>query len=154
MAEATTHILRASLVDDKAVYRDIEVPSTASLYDLAAAIVGAFDFDFDHCFGFYSGLTRRAGMRKQPMYELFADIGEETEAMSVEKTAVAAAFVKPRQKMMFLFDYGDEWLFLVQLLSIGKKVPRARYPKIVSRAGKAPLQYPPLEEEDEDARDE
>lgn len=154
MGEATTHILRASLADDAVVYRDIEISSARSLYELAAVIVTAFDFDFDHCFGFYSGLTRRTMTETQPMYELFADIGEESEGMSVEKTAVGEAFVKPGHKMMFLFDYGDEWLFLVELLGIGKKIPRARYPKLLSIVGEAPVQYAYHEADDLDEEDE
>ncbi len=55
MAGATTHILRASLRPK--LYRDIEIDSGKSLYDLAEGIVGAFDFDLDHAFGFYSKLT-------------------------------------------------------------------------------------------------
>ena len=55
MAGATTHIFRASLRPK--LYRDIEIDSGKSLYDLAEGIVGAFDFDLDHAFGFYSKLT-------------------------------------------------------------------------------------------------
>jgi hypothetical protein len=54
MAGATTHIFRASLRPK--LYRDIEIDSGKSLDDLAEGIVGAFDFDFDHAFGFYSKL--------------------------------------------------------------------------------------------------
>jgi hypothetical protein len=35
------------------VYREIEIESGKSLYDLAVAIVRAFDFDLDHAFGFF-----------------------------------------------------------------------------------------------------
>jgi Plasmid pRiA4b ORF-3-like protein len=153
MADPTTHILRATLAEDKGVYRDIEIPSARSLYDLAEAIISAFDFDFDHAFGFYSGLTERTMMETQPMYELFADIGEETEARSVEKTEIGEAFVKPGHKMVFLFDYGDEWLFYVELLGTGKKVARSRYPKILGSVGEAPEQYPAFDEEGFDDED-
>jgi hypothetical protein len=59
MPEATTHILRVMPVGDTSISRDIEIPSGKSLYDLANGIVSAFHFDFDHAFGFYSGLTTR-----------------------------------------------------------------------------------------------
>ena len=54
MADTSTRIFRASLRGR--LYRDIELPSGGSLEDLAEAIVGAFGFDFDHAFGFYSNL--------------------------------------------------------------------------------------------------
>ena len=71
MAGATTHILRASLRPK--LYRDIEIDSGKSLYDLAEGIVGAFDFDLDHAFGFYSKLTKYC-LDSPIKYELFADL--------------------------------------------------------------------------------
>src|SRR5882762_430689 len=52
MAEAGTQVFRVSL--NPKLYRDIEIPTSKKLYDLASAIVAAFGFDFDHAFGFYS----------------------------------------------------------------------------------------------------
>ena len=146
MAQTSTHIFRVALMGDAKVYRDIEIPSSASLYALAQAIVASFKFDFDHPFGFYSGKTPRTLSRAAPKYELFADIGEETDALSVEQTEVATAFPKLRHRMTFLFDYGDEWLFKVTLTGTGQKTPRTRYPKVLATQGKAPEQYPAWEE--------
>ena len=73
MADTSTRIFRASLRGR--LYRDIELPSNKSLEDLAAAIVRAFGFDFDHAFGFYSKLTGHYHDSDE-RYELFADLGE------------------------------------------------------------------------------
>src|SRR5437763_4701816 len=54
MADPSTRVFRASLRGR--LYRDIELPSSGSLEDLAAAIVDAFGFDFDDAFGFHSNL--------------------------------------------------------------------------------------------------
>ena len=72
MADTSTRIFRASLRGR--LYRDLELPSGASLEDLAAAIVGAFGFDFDHAFGFYGSLGYRYHDAEE-RYELFADLG-------------------------------------------------------------------------------
>jgi hypothetical protein len=141
MAATSTHILWVALRYKASVYRDIEIDSNKSLYALAEAIVHAFDFNFDHCFGFYSGLTERTMFDAQPQYELFADIGEESNAQSVKRTRVAEAFPKVGHTLMFLFDYGDEWLFRVKVLGFGEKIPRTRYPKVLTEAGAAPPQY-------------
>ena len=148
MPEATTHILRVMPVRKPSVYRDIEISSDDSLYELAEAIVQAFGFDFDHAFGFYSGLTRKTMMQAQPRYELFADMDEATDAKSVKKTSVARAFPKVGKKMLFLFDYGDEWLFRVAVVGLGEKVARARYPKTLASAGASPQQYPGMDDEE------
>lgn len=149
MPEATIHILRVTLADEQSIHRDIEIPSAKSLFNLAKGIVSAFDFDFDHAFGFYSGLASRTMMEKNPKYELFADMGEETEALSVKKTCIAEALPKVGHKMMFLFDYGDEWLFRVEVIGLGKKVARSRYPKILASVGAPPQQYPDTNDEEE-----
>jgi hypothetical protein len=148
MAGATTHIFRASL--RAKLYRDIEIDSGKSLDDLAEGIVGAFDFDLDHAFGFYSKLTGH--YYDSPIkYELFADLeGGESDAKSVRRTKIAQAFPDIGSKMLFLFDYGDQWQFKVEVIGLGEKVPKARYPRVIKSMGTAPPQYPDPDEEFED----
>ena len=157
----STHILRAKLIFDKRTYRDIEVPSNRSLYDLAAAIVASFDFDFDHAFGYYNNLGRNI-YDSAVRYELFADLDDADDwaeredrpkAGSVQKTKVAAAFIEPKQKMQFLFDYGDEWRFEIELRGFGEKAKGVKYPRILARKGESPEQYPAEEEDDWDDED-
>ena len=145
MADSTTHIFRASL--KAKLYRQIEIESHRSLRDLAEAIIVAFDFDFDHAFGFYSKLTGPYHQSPE-QYELFADMEDtESDAQSVERTKVAQAFATAGKKMLFVFDYGDEWRFQVQLTALGEKTPKTRYPRLVAAEGNAPPQYPDEDEE-------
>ena len=144
MPDGTTHIFRPSLKPK--VYREIEIDSRRSLRDLAEAITRAFDFDFDHAFGFYSKLTGRYHESPE-QYELFADMADTpSDAKSVERTTVARAFAKVGKKMLFIFDYGDGWRFQVQFVGLGQMVPQTRYPRILSTVGKAPQQYPDEDE--------
>jgi hypothetical protein len=70
-------------------------------------IVSAFGFNFDHAFGFYSGLKPVTMMRASPRYELFVDMGDaDPGVLSVKKTKVAQAFPAIGHEMRFLFDYG------------------------------------------------
>jgi hypothetical protein len=141
MAAAGTHIFRIVLREQAAIHRDIEIGSTRSLAKLAEAIVRAFDFDFDHAFGFYAETKGRAVMRGRPAYELFADMGEATGTQSVRKTTVIQAFPEVGHAMTFLFDYGDEWLFIVELIARTERRGGSRLPRVVRRYGKAPPQY-------------
>ena len=145
MAESETLVFRASLRPK--IYRDIEIAGTGSLYTLAQAIVRSFDFDFDHAFGFYSKL--KGNIYDSPVrYELFVDIGEgEGDARSVKRTRIVKAFPSVGTKMRFLFDYGDEWEFLVELVERKAKEPQVKLPRLLISAGKAPAQYPDLEDE-------
>ena len=144
-AASETLVFRASLTSK--IYRDIEITGTGSLYALAKAIVRSFDFDFDHAFGFYSKL--KGNIYDSPVrYELFADIGEgEADARSVKRTRVIEAFPSVGTKMRFLFDYGDECEFLVELVKRKPKEPKAKLPRLLISAGKAPAQYPDPEDE-------
>lgn len=145
MAGAETLIFRASFGKD--IYRTFEIADTSSLYVLAQAIVRSFDFDFDHPFGFYSKL--RGNIYDSPIrYELFVDMGEgEGEARSVKRTRVIETFPSVGTKMRFLFDYGDEWEFLIELIERKPKEPKVKLPRLLISAGEAPVQYPDPEDE-------
>jgi hypothetical protein len=150
MTKTGTHILRVTLQDEPSIYREIEIESQKTLAALAQSIVQAFDFDFDHAFGFYSKLTGQDVMRSQPKYELFADMGEKTDARSVKKTRVGDAFPDVGHKMLFMFDYGDDWRFVVQVIGLGQKVAKTHYPKVLRKVGEAPEQYGAWDEDEED----
>lgn len=138
-------MLRASFKPK--VYRDIEIEGDKSLSALAEAIVMAFDFEFDHAFGYYSDL-KDPYSRKGERYELFADMEDgDSDAGSVERTTVAEVFGVPGKKMLFLFDYGDDWRFVIEATANGEKAPKTRYPRLVASVGRAPEQYPDLDEE-------
>lgn len=141
--EADILVFRASLKPK--VYRDLEISRGNTLYELAAAIVEAFDFDFDHCFGFYDAMEGNYA-DAAVQYELFADIGE-SQGPGVQRTSVDTAFPQVGTAMKFLFDYGDEWHFRVEV--IGETAPKqnATYPRVVKKVGEAPPQYEYLEDE-------
>jgi hypothetical protein len=145
MAGAETLIFRASFGKD--IYRTFETADTSSLYVLAQVIVRSFDFDFDHAFGFYGKL--KGNIYDSPVrYELFVDMGEgEGEARSVKRTRVVEAFPSVGTKMRFLFDYGDEWEFLIELVKRKPKEPKVKLPRLLISAGAAPVQYPDPEDE-------
>ncbi len=142
MNEPATLILRASL--RARLYRDIEVSSSSTLADLAEAIVAAFGFDMDHAYGFYSKLTGKL-FDSRRRFELFTDI-EGSGSRSVKHTRVITAFQKVGTAMTFLYDYGDEWRFRVEVVETGQAQPGAYYPRII-RFGKAPPQYPRIDDE-------
>ena len=152
MARNDTLIIRVALAGTVSIHREIEIEGSKSLYHLAEAIVSAFGFDFDHAFGFYSGLKPATMMRISPRYELFVDMGDaDPGVLSVKKTKVGEAFPDIGHTMLFLFDYGDDWLFRVTLQKTAKKIAKVRYPRVVTTQGEAPVQYPDPDDFDEDA---
>jgi hypothetical protein len=146
MTETETFVFRAALKPK--LYREFEVPGTTSLYTLAQVIVRFFDFDFDHAFGFYNNLKGNI-YASSVRYELFVDMGEDEggDARSVKRTRVSEAFPAVGAKMRFLFDYGDKWVFLVELLSRKPREPKVKLPRLLISAGEAPAQYFDAEDE-------
>lgn len=142
MAPPATLIVRASL--RRRLYRDVELAGASTLAELAEAIVAAFGFDMDHAYGFYSKLTGKLSDSPR-RFELFADI-EGHSSRSVKSTPVITAFPKVGSKMTFLYDFGDEWRFRVEVIETGSAESKIDYPRIVSRIGTAPMQYPDIED--------
>ena len=128
-------------------HRIIAIREGSTLYRLAETIVNGFGFDFDHAFGFYSNI--RHWTESEEGYELFADIGEESKFDGVERTKVGKVFQEVKKKMLFLFDYGDEWHFIVELKSVEPQRENVKYPFIVESVGDAPPQCGEPDEEDE-----
>ena len=62
-------------------------------------------------------------------------------------TRIAEAYAKDKAKLLFMFDYGYEWLFKTERLSAGPKQPKVKYPRVVKSEGEAPEQYPDMEDE-------
>ncbi|MFC2149171.1 hypothetical protein ACFLQ8_00550 [Candidatus Auribacterota bacterium] len=131
---------------EKTVLRRIQIEGGSSLYEFAETITKAFNFYFDHCFGFYDNFQKYHDSKK--MYELFVDIDEDPPpgSKSVEKTKIQQVFKKIGDEMMFLFDYGDGWRFRVQLKERMEVENREAKPKVLKKIGKAPLQYPQHED--------
>lgn len=133
------------------ILRKIQIAETKSLYNFAKAIVvDAFDFYFDHAFGFYERLEGHFFAGKA--YELFVDIGEEptmSGAQGTKKKKVSQAFKTPGERMILLFDYGDSWHFFVELKEIKPAEKWDLKPVILESIGKSPEQYPILEHEED-----
>jgi len=133
------------------IIRDIVVHGNESLFHLAEAILSSYDFDCDHCFGFYSDLKRKRGVVPGEVYELFVDCHDVEptcdHALSVEKTKIGEAFPDLGKQMRFLFDYGDNWEFVVTLNEFRPINPKEKLPCVTRSVGEAPEQYPPCEED-------
>ncbi|MEK4063869.1 MULTISPECIES: calcium-binding protein [Paenibacillus] len=128
-------------------FRKIAIAAVSSLYDLAVVTIESFDFDLDHGFGFYDNIKNWS--RSEKGYELFADIGEKMKFPGLKGAKISKVFHTPKQKLLLLFDYGDEWHFIVQYIGDTKLKPGQKLPLIMETKGEAPDQYGGFEDEDE-----
>lgn len=131
--------------------KTVEVPGNMTLEILAKNIVSSFGFGFDHMFAFTSNLTDPYG-KAIKLFEAFVDYADDyTEgAKSVKEYYVDDAFEKVGERMQFLFDYGDDWRFFVEVLAKKEVIRTSKNMFVlVSSAGTDPEQYPDLDEEEE-----
>lgn len=135
---------------NKAVAK-VRVIERSTLFDLADALLNAIGFDLDHAFGFHSSLKSPYDKNMEREYTLFADQGEARMASDtgVEKTLISEVF-KEKDKMLFHFDYGDDWMFVVQCVAIEQTSSRKRKPEVLEVSGQFPEQYPDCDDEWED----
>ena len=121
-------------------YRVIAIPENASLYDLGHAILSAFRFDRDHLFGFYDNLHHYYDA--QEGYELSSGAKFGGRYPGVKQAKIVTVFPEPNKKMLFVYDFGDEWRFVVQPKGRALPVEGVKYPVVIESCGDNPEQYP------------
>jgi Plasmid pRiA4b ORF-3-like protein len=123
----------------------LEIHGNPTLYELGECLVEAVGFQLDHPFGFYDNLRSPYGKCNEK-YTVFADVGLSQDGEpGVEKTLVEDVFTEGK-KMLFLFDYGDEWHFHVTCQKIDDPLAIRGW-ELISSEGKRPMQYASADEE-------
>lgn len=116
------------------VWRKIAISSEDTLDDLHYAIQGAFDFDTDHLYAFFMD------NRKWSEYSFESPHSEE--GISADEVKIGDLDLVVNQHILYLFDFGDEWEFDVQLVEVKKGEPLLETPKTLEMHGDSPEQYP------------
>lgn len=117
----------------RSVWQRIEIAADQTLDDLHYAILSAVKFDSDHLYSFFM-----SGRAWDDSTEYASPYGE---GPSADQVKIGDLSLRMKQKFLYLFDYGDEHRFEVQLVGINPEAPKGRYPKIVESHGKPPRQY-------------
>jgi hypothetical protein len=120
-------------------YRVIEIHSKATLEDLHLAIQDIFDFDNDHLYAFY--LNGRMNNQEGNVYSDPRGAFDYKEYSAVA-LSLGELGLHIGQSILYLFDFGDNWEFLVHLtdFSASDKKSKSKY-KLIKTVGDAPQQY-------------
>ncbi len=151
------YLFKVALMHNKRIYRNIEMFENQTLADLHEAIFDAFDRYEEHLYSFF--LTRKATKSTGTIY----DSPEYTHPMAIqqdpgigfkkqynaEKSSVNKLGLKEKDKVYYLFDFGDDWWHEVTLLKITEALDSNEYPNIVKIVGESPPQYSDYEEDEE-----
>ena len=127
------HVFKVSLGPD--CWRRIAIGGDASLDQLAATILDAFDFDLDHLYRF--SYKDRFGCTIEIDHPYLAgDSGNAlTDAVKVGEIPLVKGM-----RIEFLYDFGDQWEFAIQTESVDVG-PTVEQPQVLERHGTAPEQY-------------
>ena len=128
-----TYTFKVTYQRKRSVWQLIEIAEDQTLHDLHRTILSAVDFDSDHLYSFY--MSGRAWDDSTEYASPYAD------GPSADEVKIGDLSLRMKQKFLYLFDYGDEHRFDVQLVGINPEAPKGEYPRIVESHGKAPRQY-------------
>lgn len=125
-----TYIVKASLGN---IWRRIAIPGNLDFDWLSSAILNAFRFDHDHLYSFI--YKNRFGLETRINHPYLE------EPLFADKVAVQDVLRQPGMSMIFLYDFGDNWEFTVELERIDPVDPALEKPKVLKKHGKSPEQY-------------
>jgi len=120
------------------VWRSVQLPLTATLGDLHAAIQVLFGWDGDHLHVFHA-----VGVHySDPLYELK---GTEDE----EDARLRDAFPPGGPKITYVYDFGADWVHEITRQKVITLEAGQDYPVCVAFGGKSPVEYPSEDEPEE-----
>jgi len=137
--ENTVYEFRVGLSRD--CFRVIQCSGSHTFEAFHLAIQKAFDFDNDHLYAFYMDGRRGRRSINAPYCE---------EPPSADEVRIGEARMHVKQKILYLFDFGDSWRFDVTLVSICDSDTVLLRPIVTESVGESPEQYPSFDEDWDD----
>lgn len=113
-------------------YRTIQISSSNTLLDLHYIIQRSFEFDDDHLYSFY--------MDKKKYGKNCYNSPNDHQGPFVNEAKIGGLNLFEGQTFLYLFDFGDEWLFEITVLSIAEGDDNCKL-KVIDMKGKSPMQY-------------
>jgi len=129
--EGGTYLFKVSL--SRGRWRKIEMAAKHTLHQLHIAIQEAFAFDDDHMYCFFMD-------NKKWSYDRYESPLDE-DGPYADEVMIGELELYPGKTFLYLFDYGDEWEFKVEVEEINSDKPLPLNPQIVGKRGEAPDQY-------------
>lgn len=133
--------LKASYERNKRIYTILDISANSTLDDLCHMILDAFDFTYEHLYLFNFG--GRGYGEGEDIYAYMPEPGENGTNIRLGRLNLVL-----KQKFYFLYDFGDDWGFDIQVQKIYETNEHV-INGIVSVKGELE-QYPEWDEEDEE----
>ncbi len=125
-------------------FRVLSIPNLFTLSKFANAILESYEFELDHMYGFYDNLNNWA--QSDEFYVMEEEENPGNCNGFVNQVTVSEVFNRPEKKMLFVFDFGDEWKFTVEYLKQENPEGKVKLAaSVIQSVGDAPPQYPDFE---------
>jgi len=132
--EVLVYTFDVTYLRDPEVRRTIEVTGDDTLDTLHEAILRSVGFDTDHLYSFF--------MSNQAWDEATEYSSPLADGPSATGMQIADLGLRIKQRFLYVFDYGDEHRFEVQLVDVtAEPAEDESYPRVVERHGEDPPQY-------------
>jgi len=139
--KSQTIIFKVMFKYRKGTWRKIEMKASQTLEELHEAIQSAIGWDNDHLYSFF--IDNKFNGR-EPDAEFTCPY--EPEGRKTADISVGVFAFRKSQKFAYLFDFGDDHRFEIEVLNFGKVRDGKEYPFLIESKGKSPQQYPDFEE--------
>ena len=120
-------------------YRHIQISASATLFRLHQAILNAFEFEDDHMHAFFMDNKRWS------QWDCYVSAKSEPTDRLTKRYSLQNAGVTKGKKFLYLFDFGDEWVFQCKVLR--EVDDKTDIPGVIRSVGEAPEQYPDYDED-------
>lgn len=124
---------------DKNIWAKIRLSAHDTLYDLHNCIQDVFEFDDDHLYSFFMDGKMWSKNKFTCPYD--------EQGPYVDEAKIGELELYEKQNFLYLFDYGDEWRFNVEVFNIEETNMRLLNPELIESKGKLPNQYPNFDDE-------
>jgi hypothetical protein len=119
-------VFKVKIFGAKRVWRQIEIRGAQSLHDLHQAIFAAFAFEEEHLYAFY--LSNK-------LWDATTEyVHPGAEGRSAQQVSIGRLGLDLKQKIAYIFDFGDEHRFEVELLAMHEAEAQVEYPRECKRS--------------------
>lgn len=117
------------------IYRKVVLSANHTMQDLHHVLNRAYGFDNDHLYSFFMD-------NKKWSKDAIVSPDDNSGHATADEVSIGSVGMHIGQRFLYLFDYGDEWLFHVMVENILEGEHGPIEPYITEKKGDSPEQYP------------
>jgi len=153
----SVYVFKVALEHSEKIWRKIAIRGGQTLHDLHDIIYDAFDREEEHLYSFYipspynksksKRVILRSALEYTHPYNLEESYMRDTEREDATITPIESLELFEKQKLLYLFDFGDEWWHEITVEETDGVADEDDYPRVLEKKGDSPAQYEWDEEE-------